>query len=373
MKISVIIPVYNYAQYIPATIKNVEEQVGQFELEIIAVDDGSTDNGLQVLQSIAEQKKSRLSVLSIAHAGVSAARNAGIKKADGDAVLFLDADDLISPGYLHGQGEMLRRCPKADASISNCLIFDKANHQISMWAQCKDDFALHLCASNIAPIHSFMVRRSLVEHTGLFDALLPAHEDYEYWLRAAACEKNFVVNNNALALYRKHPHSLSTNREIMGDTELEILSRVAAALKGAAENGKNFPPQGAFAGYVVHAASMLSKAAAIKDTASDSAMKLVGLAAIALCKSLKFSASQIVKDNAALKLYAYHLRIYSQHFSERADMLDAASAVLERLPEITKLPLSADVLNMLFEATTIPGATREALAQDFIMKYRHMI
>ena len=352
---------------------NVEEQVGEFELEIIAIDDGSTDNSLDVLNRIAEQKTSRLSVLSIVHGGVSAARNAGIKMADGDAVLFLDADDLISPGYLQEQCEMLRRNPTADASISNCLIFDKSNHQISMWAQCKDDFALHLCASNIAPIHSFMVRRSLVEQTGLFDELLPAHEDYEYWLRAAACEKSFVVNNNALALYRKHPQSLSTNREIMGDTELEILRRVAAALKGAAANGKEFPPQGAFAGYVVHAASMLSKAVAIKDTARDSAMNLIGLAAIALCRSLKFFTSKAVKENAALKLYAYHLRIYSQHFSERADVVDAAGAVLERLPEIARLPLSAGVLNTLFEATTISGAIREALAKNFINKYRYMI
>lgn len=373
MKISVIIPVYNYAQYVSATINNVEGQLGQFELEIIAVDDGSTDRSRIVLESIAEQKGSRLCVVGIAHSGVSAARNAGIKKADGDAILFLDADDLISPDYLKEQSSMLLNHPAADASISNCLIFDKDNHQLNTWAQCKNDFALHLCASNIAPIHSFLVRRSLVEDVGYFDESLPAHEDYEYWLRAGACAKNFVINNSGLALYRKHAQSLSTNREIMGHTEREILCRIEAALVNAEACNINFPPQGAFAGYAVHAASILSKAVAIKDVSHDTAMQLVGMAVIALCKSLKFSASEGVRHNDAVKLYLYHLRIYSQHFLDRTDLVDAAGAVLARLPEVAQLPLDAHVLNALFEATIVSGALREALAQDFIMKYRHMI
>ena len=373
MKISVIIPVYNYAQYLPETINNVEGQTGQFELEVIAVDDGSTDNSLNVLESMAEQKGSRLRVVSIAHAGVSAARNAGIKKADGDAVLFLDADDLIVPGYLSAQSAMLLGNPSADAAISNCLVFDRANHQISMWALCKGDFALHLCASNIAPIHSFMVRRSLVEGVGFFDESILAHEDYEYWLRAAVSEKSFVVNNSALALYRKHSQSLSTNREIMGDTELEILHRIDKALeKNIAHNG-NFPPQGVSAGYIARAAAILGKAVALKDVSYEESMKVVRLAAISLCKSLKFTIPEATKSNNSVKLYLYHLRMHARHFEDCGYLADALNAVLERFTEIATLPLDGQVLNSLFEATVIPSSVRESLARAFLMKYRSMI
>lgn len=373
MKISVIIPVHNYAQYLPETIKNVQDQAGQFELEIIAVDDGSTDNSLNVLESIAEQKGSRLRVISIAHAGVSAARNAGIKKADGDAVLFLDADDLIVPEYLSAQSAMLLNTPSADAVISNCLIFDRENHQISMWGLCKSDFALHLCASNIAPIHSFMVRRSLVEDVGLFDESLLAHEDYEYWLRAAVSEKNFVVNNSALALYRKHSQSLSTNREIMGDTELEILHRIDKALEKTMARNGNFPPQGVSAGYIARAASILGKAVALKDVSYEESMKVVRLASISLCKSLKFYIPEAIKNNDTLKLYLCHLRMHARHFEDCGYLADALSAVLGRFTEIAMLPLDAQVLNSLFEATVIPSSVRESLARAFLMKYRAMI
>lgn len=102
-------------------IRDVEGQSGQFELKIIVSEDGSTDDSLHVLEHIVEQKDSRQCVISAAHAGVSAARNAGIRKADGDAVLFLDADDLLTPDYLSEQSRVLLNNPLADAGISNCL------------------------------------------------------------------------------------------------------------------------------------------------------------------------------------------------------------------------------------------------------------
>ncbi len=89
--ISVVIPVYNAAQYLPTCLDSILNQT-LGELEIICVDDGSTDASLAIIKQYAQQDP-RIRIISHAHAGVSAARNIGITTADGEYIAFMDADD----------------------------------------------------------------------------------------------------------------------------------------------------------------------------------------------------------------------------------------------------------------------------------------
>ena len=96
MLISVIIPVYNLAQYVRYPITSVLEQVPSDDIEIIVVDDGSTDESLGVIKGF-EGGRSDVKVVTQKNAGVSAARNAGLSIATGKYVTFVDGDDVVSP------------------------------------------------------------------------------------------------------------------------------------------------------------------------------------------------------------------------------------------------------------------------------------
>lgn len=99
MKITIIIPVYNLEQYVSETITSALNQQFDGELEVIAIDDGSSDNSLSILRHFAEQD-ARLHVISQKNAGVSVARNTGIENATGDYISFLDGDDILNPNAI---------------------------------------------------------------------------------------------------------------------------------------------------------------------------------------------------------------------------------------------------------------------------------
>ena len=93
MKLSIIVPVYNVAQWLPETVDSVLEQTFR-DFELILVDDGSGDGSGEICDSYAE-KDSRVRVIHQKNAGVSAARNAGVAAAEGDWIGFVDSDDII--------------------------------------------------------------------------------------------------------------------------------------------------------------------------------------------------------------------------------------------------------------------------------------
>lgn len=114
-KVSIVIPVYNAATTLDRCLGSIFNQSYQ-EFEIIAVNDASTDNSLEVLESYAK-KDSRLTYSSIPHGGVSAARNAGIPKATGEYLQFIDADDDFDPKYLE---KMVGLIEKTGSDMAIC-------------------------------------------------------------------------------------------------------------------------------------------------------------------------------------------------------------------------------------------------------------
>ena len=94
-KVSIIVPVYNTAEFLPSVFGSLFSQTYE-DLEIIVIDDGSTDNSAEILREYAE-KDSRIKLFEKENGGVSAARNFGIEKACGDYLMFLDSDDTYTP------------------------------------------------------------------------------------------------------------------------------------------------------------------------------------------------------------------------------------------------------------------------------------
>lgn len=96
--ISFIIPIYNAEGYLAQCIESIQTQRGDFLLEIILIDDQSTDSSLSIAQRYA-QADERITVLTQPHAGQSAARNLGLRHAKGEYIAFVDADDYLAPGW----------------------------------------------------------------------------------------------------------------------------------------------------------------------------------------------------------------------------------------------------------------------------------
>lgn len=109
---SVIVPLYNKADYIEKALQSVLAQT-YTDFELIVVDDGSTDNSLQVVQSIQQLSTFNFQLLTETNAGVSTARNNGAKVAKGDYLAFLDADDWWEPTFLDEMRVLVDEFPEA--------------------------------------------------------------------------------------------------------------------------------------------------------------------------------------------------------------------------------------------------------------------
>jgi GT2 family glycosyltransferase len=212
-RVSVIIPTYNYGGFLAECVNSVFRQ-SEKNIEIIIVDDGSTDNTPDVVKSF----KGRVKYIFQENKGLSAARNTGFKYASGDFVQLLDSDDLLGINAIAAKANFLRQNPDVSIAVSS------PNHLFSSlsadgkpiitgdWHLYRSNLDIHLAYFNIAPIHAFLVRRTVVERVGYFDESLKACEDYDYWLRAAALGYVPHYCGEGMAVYyRRHPTSMSSN------------------------------------------------------------------------------------------------------------------------------------------------------------------
>jgi len=179
-KVSVILPTYNRGWILKEAIDSVLAQDFK-DFELIVVDDGSTDDTGQILDSYDQD----LMILRQPNRGVSAARNRGIAAANGWLIAFLDSDDLWLPRKLSSQVEFFNSNSSAvinqteEIWIRNgARVNPKTRHQKLSGMIFEPSLALCLVSPS-----AVMMKRSLFDEVGLFDEDLPACEDYDLWLR----------------------------------------------------------------------------------------------------------------------------------------------------------------------------------------------
>ena len=199
---SIIIPLYNKAQYILDTVESVRRQTVT-DWELLVVDNGSTDNGAELVRAVDDP---RVRLLSCPRRGASAARNDGLAQAAGEWLVFLDADDLLAPGYLQAQ-----RSRSVDADLVLCPYVEFTDgtggerRVKTLWQGTPAASAILDAAIVYAPgpTHSFLIRRTLMrpglEWPEHLDRLLG--EDATFWFRLLN-EARFGYNDEPVALYR---------------------------------------------------------------------------------------------------------------------------------------------------------------------------
>ena len=205
-QVSVIMPVYNGEAYLASAVDSVLGQTTQ-DLELVVVDDGSSDGSAAILERYGE----RIRVLRQANAGVSAARNAGIAAARGEFIAFLDSDDWWESDFLD---EMLRAMADPATAIAYCGWQNVGVNPGSPFVPPDYEGAdkLHhlLRFASLWPIHGILIRRRLMPPGLPFNPAYPACEDYDLWLRIAAFHRIQLVPR-VLAYYRKHGAANATS------------------------------------------------------------------------------------------------------------------------------------------------------------------
>jgi glycosyltransferase involved in cell wall biosynthesis len=202
--VSVVMPCFNAERYVAEAVRSVLAQTHQ-RVELIVVDDGSTDRSAAVLTGLASAHLDRIRLLRSERVGPYPARNLALKQAQGDFVAFLDADDWWLPQTL---SSLLAGLRAADADIAYCGWQNVgegvvANPYVPP-AYEADDPVAHFVRSCPWPIHAALVRRGIVERLGGFSERRFASMDYDFWLRALGHTRRIVRVPEVLAFYRWH-------------------------------------------------------------------------------------------------------------------------------------------------------------------------
>jgi len=181
--VSVVIPTYNQGSLLPEAIASVRAQKWP-DVEIIVVDDGSTDDTKQVLDQLATAGDLRWFRQS--NAGAAAARNRGIQAATGEWIAFLDADDIWLPPKLAIQFEQLKK-HRADFSFTDSRLRFANGHESDLCCPIFERPLFHqLLTGNLFGTPTVILRKSCFERVGLFDEQLRTGEDWDMWLRLAS-------------------------------------------------------------------------------------------------------------------------------------------------------------------------------------------
>ncbi|MEG4206887.1 glycosyltransferase [Microcoleus sp. Pol7_A1] len=217
--ISVIIPVYNGARYI---VQAVESALGQTftNLEIIVVDDGSTDRTQQVLQPYID----RIRYIYQKNQGVGVARNQACQLARGKFLAFLDADDYFLPSKLEKQIACFDADPTLDMVQTGWLLVDETGREISAvkpWQQAPElDLASFIIYKCVRP-SAMMLRRNCWEDLGGFASHFRLAEDLDFALRLTLKGYKAVWLEEILTCYRQHNSNImSSGLPLLKNTEI---------------------------------------------------------------------------------------------------------------------------------------------------------
>jgi glycosyltransferase involved in cell wall biosynthesis len=219
--ISVVVPAYNAGATLAATVQSIAEQVPA-PMEIIVVDDGSTDDTADVASRL-----SGVRLIGRANGGPSAARNAGIAIARGEWIGFADADDTWLPGKLQLQAECAARYPDAiliagdwvrGAQAPSAARTSSAAPHVRLFGY-RD-----LLTLNRFQTSTVLVRTEALKRLGGFDASLDGVEDWDMWLRCSRLGP-IAKLDVPLVVYRDEPGGYSKNLRRVYATMLLMLDR----------------------------------------------------------------------------------------------------------------------------------------------------
>jgi glycosyltransferase involved in cell wall biosynthesis len=210
-KVSVIVPFYNRAEFIEVALRSLVAQQADCELDIVVVDDGSTDDGPDIVRRLAERHPV-IRMISTKNQGVTKARNVGLGqlKPDCGFVTFLDSDDVSTAGRLSADLAEFDAAPELELTYGQIMMIDRIDPETLSPA----------ADSNKALVRSIHVgaaifRKSLVDRIGCFDEELAQAEDTDFLLRAFESGASFRLTETNTLYYRQHAGNMTRDKEVV--------------------------------------------------------------------------------------------------------------------------------------------------------------
>lgn len=216
--VSIVIPVYNVSKYLPDCMKSILAQKVN-SMEIILVDDGSTDNSGDLCDQYAE-KYSYIKAIHQKNAGLSAARNTGIEVAEGDFITFVDSDDMLAPNFICTALEL------AEKYRADFIVFSNVRCEAeAQWEQkllIADEPKVSIYNERIQKMQKFLIGAEIgtmawakVYRRELFDTIRyplgKYHEDVFTTYKVVDKAKCIVATSQVGYIYRKAPNSITTS------------------------------------------------------------------------------------------------------------------------------------------------------------------
>ena len=196
-KFSVIVPLYNKALYVRHALESIAAQTFR-DYEVIVVDDGSTDNSLEVVSGLKIEDR-RLKILTQSNSGVAVARNNGVTASKGEYVCFLDADDWWEVGFLKAMDDAIKQYPQAGLYATSYNIVRNSQPWMplkGMKAGVIDYFKSYYFNSYAMPVWTgaVCIPRKVFEKLGGFNPMLKMAEDFDLWVRIALKYPVYFIN-----------------------------------------------------------------------------------------------------------------------------------------------------------------------------------
>ncbi len=221
--VSCVIPVFNGERFLAEAIDSVLAQTYD-RVEIIVVDDGSTD----ATRTVAESYVPRVSYVHQCNTGPSSARNAGVQRAAGAVIAFLDSDDIWRAEKLAIQMKYF----DARADLAICTAYMHNFWSADLGAERDSTDATTLIADQPNLGSTFMARRALFEAIGLLDPSLKHRDLHEFVLRATDAGYAVQALQDVLVDRRIHDANMSRDRNSGGEFELIAIARARIARRG---------------------------------------------------------------------------------------------------------------------------------------------
>ncbi len=241
--VSVIVPVYNQERFLRDCLQSVVDQDYR-PLEIVIVDDGSTDGSGKIISEFQAIRREGISVRALhqTRQGAQEARNNGCRIAQGEYFLFLDGDDFLDRHDLIGQVEEFKNNPAADVVYSDGQYLNDGfecpteNGGVLSLGEPADVVAALLSGSSV-PCFSYLFRRPAIQRCGPWDPTIPINQDIEFVLRLATSGCRFRYAAGLSGFYRKHSANTISEQSasIRGRTMQRILEQAECRLRERGE------------------------------------------------------------------------------------------------------------------------------------------
>jgi glycosyltransferase involved in cell wall biosynthesis len=209
MKLSVIMPVYNRERYVVPALRSLVRQRDAVDLDIIVIDDGSTDVSAEAVRSMMDGSPC-IRLFQQANMGVAKARNTGLRQLPSDAgfVSFLDSDDVSLPGRFKADLARFDANPNLELTYSLMMLVDQINDELLEPAT-----GSHATAVRGISLTTAIFSRALIDRIGLFDEDFEQAEDTDYLLRVFESCPSYELLDSIAIYCRRHPGNITKDHD----------------------------------------------------------------------------------------------------------------------------------------------------------------